>query len=76
MNLDFVTRIVGACGYSMFCCALLCVHSGFVVVLVGVGAGCFDWFVFLVFRGGCVALPRGAVGLYAGCDCGITDSQS
>ena len=69
MNLDFVARIVEACGYSMFCCALLCVHSGFAVVLVGVGvgAGCFAWFVFLVSRGGCVALPRGAVGLYAVC---------
>ena len=27
--------------------------------------------VFLVSRDGCVALPRGAVGLPAVCDCGI-----
>ena len=35
-------------------------------------AGCFAWFVFLVSRGGCVALPRGAMGLSAVCDCGIS----
>ena len=29
-------------------------------------------FVFLVSRDGCVALPRGAMGLSAGCDCGIS----
>ena len=28
-------------------------------------------FVFLVSRGGCVALPRGAMGLSSVCDCGI-----
>ena len=35
-------------------------------------AGCFVWFVFLVSRGCCVALPRGVVGLSAVCDCGIS----
>ena len=34
-------------------------------------AGCFAWFVFLVFRDGCVALPRGAMGLSSVCDYGI-----
>ena len=29
-------------------------------------------FVFLVSRDGCVALPRGAMGLSAVCDCGIS----
>ena len=46
---------MGVCNCSMFCCALLCVHSGNAIVLVGVGwgrAGCFAWFVFLVSRGG------------------------
>ena len=43
----------------MFCCELLCVRSGFAVVLVGkAGAGCFAWFVFLVSRCCCVALPH------------------
>ena len=32
----------------------------------------FAWFVFLVFRDYCVALPRGAMGLSAICDCGIS----
>ena len=35
-------------------------------------AGCFAWFVFLVSRGGCAALPRGATGLSVVCDCGIS----
>ena len=38
----------------------------------GGGAGCFAWFVFLVSRGGWVALPRGAMGLSAVCDCDIS----
>ena len=32
--------------------------------------------VFLVSRDGCVALPRGAMGLSAFCDCGISWSNS
>ena len=35
-------------------------------------AGCFAWFVFLVSWDCCVALPRGAMGLSAVCDCGIS----
>ena len=35
-------------------------------------AGCFAWFVFLVSCYDCVALPRGAMGLSAVCDCGIS----
>ena len=27
-----VAPVVGVCGCSVFCCALLCVHSGFAVV--------------------------------------------
>ena len=38
----------------------------------GVGADCFALFVFLVSRGGWVALLRGAMGLSAVCDCGIS----
>ena len=35
-------------------------------------AGCFAYFVFLVSHDGCVALPNGAMGLPAVCDCGIS----
>ena len=35
-------------------------------------AGCFAQFVFLVSFDGLVALPRGAMGLSAVCDCGIS----
>ena len=35
-------------------------------------AGCFAKFVFWVSRDGCVTLPRGAMALSAGCDCGIS----
>ena len=34
-------------------------------------AGCFAWFVFLMSRESCVALPRGDMGLSSVCDCGI-----
>ena len=34
--------------------------------------GCFAYFVFLVSRDGWAALPRGASGLSAVCDCGIS----
>ena len=36
-------------------------------------AGCFAYFVFLVSRDCCGALPRGAINLSAVCDCGISD---
>ena len=35
-------------------------------------AGCFALFVFLVSRDGRVALPRGAMCLFAVCNCGIS----
>ena len=38
----------------------------------GGGARCFAWFVCLVSRGGWAALPHGASGLSAVCDCGIS----
>ena len=54
----------------MFCCrpTLLYVNSSFSIILMG----CFTWFVFLVSRDCCVDLPRGAIGLSAVCDCGIS----
>ena len=39
-------------------------------------AGCFALFVFLVSRDFGVALPHGAMGLFAFCDCGISWSYS
>ena len=50
---------MGFCTYSMFCCALLCVHSSFAEER----AGCFALFVFLVSHDCCVALPRDTMGL-------------
>ena len=35
-------------------------------------AGCFAWFVILLSRDGWAALPRGAMELFAVCDCGIS----
>ena len=57
----------------MFCCTLLYVHSSFAIILMGEErAGCFAYFVFLVSHDGCVTLPRGAMGLSAVFDCGIS----
>ena len=68
-----VTTIVGFCNCSMFCCALLYVHSGFAIILVGkrelVALLCFTLFVFLVSRDCCVPLTHDATGLSAVCDC-------
>ena len=46
----------------MFCCAFLCVHSSFAIILIGKRerAGCFVLFVFLVSHDCCVALPNDA----------------
>ena len=57
----------------MFCWALLYVHSSFFNQLDGEEkSGCFARFIFLVCRDGCVALSRGAMGLSAVCDSGIS----
>ena len=67
-SLLIVVPIVGVCNCSMFCCTLLFCHH-----LDGEErAVCFAWFVLLVSRDCCVALPRGAMGLSAVCDCGIS----
>ena len=59
--------------YCMFCCTLLYVHSSFAIILRGEGrAVCFAWFVFMLSRDCCMALPRGAMDLSAVCDCGIS----
>ena len=58
LTLFIATPIVGVCNCSMFCCTC---YDG------EERAGCFAWFVFLVSRDGCVALPRSAMGLSAVC---------
>ena len=64
--------IVAFCNCSMFCCALLCVHSSFVIISMRkrelVDLLCLSsW-----SRDCCVALPDDATGLSAVCDCGIS----
>ena len=57
----------------MFCCTLLYGHSRFAIILMEKRElFALLWFVFLVSHDGCVALPRGAMGLSAICDCGIS----
>ena len=56
----------------MFCCTLLYVHSSFAIILMLERAGCFAKSVFLVSSDCLVAHPRGAMGLSAVCDCGIS----
>ena len=63
---------MGFCNCSMFCRALLCVHSSFAIILMIEIAGCFALFVFMVSRDCCVALPRDATDLSAVCECGIS----
>ena len=53
----------------MFCCTLLYVHLSFAIIIDGEERAV--WFVYLVSPDGCVALPRGAIGLSAICVCGI-----
>ena len=52
----------------MFCCTLLYVPSRFEIILMGNR----ELVAFLVSRDCCVALLRGAMGLSAVCDCGIS----
>ena len=57
----------------MICYTLLCVHSSFAIILIGkrelVALLCL---VFQVSDDCNVALPHGAMGLSAFCDCGIS----
>ena len=72
-SLLIVTPIVGICNCSMFCCALLYVHSSFSIILMGKRElVALLFFVYHVSRDCCVALPHGAAGLSAVCHCGIS----
>ena len=48
------------------------VHSSFAIILMGKRELVALLNVFLVSRDCCMALPRGAIGLSAVCDCGIS----
>ena len=52
---------------SMFCCALIYVHSSFAVILMGKRESLLRCFVE-----SCVALPRGVLSFSEVCDCDIS----
>ena len=68
-----VTPNVGFCNCSMFCCALLCIHYSFEIILTG-KRELVDllFFVLLVSRDCSVAFPHDTTGLSAVCDRGIS----
>ena len=70
--LFIVDPIVGVCNCSMFCCTLLYVHSSFVIILMEKRELVALLSLPSWTRDCCVALPRGAMGLSAVCDCGIS----
>ena len=56
------------CNCSTFCCALLCGHSSFAIILTGKR----ELVALLNLSSWCLALPRDFIGLSAVCDCGIS----
>ena len=57
----------------MFCCTLLYIHSSIAIILMGKRElVALLSLSFLVSCDGCVALPRGAMGLSAVSDCVIS----
>ena len=63
---------MGVCNCSLFCCTLLYVHSSIAIILMGKRElvsllNLSSWCLVIVER-----LSRGAVGLTAVCDCGIS----
>ena len=63
---------MGVCNCSMFWCTLLYVHSSVAIILMGKR----ELVALLYLSSWCLAmverLPRGATGLSAVCDCGIS----
>ena len=64
---------MGVCDCSMFCCALLYGHSSIAIILMGKRElvallNLSSWCLVVVGR----LFPRGATGLAAVCDCGIS----
>ena len=71
--LYIVNPVVGFSNCSMFCCTFLYVHSSFAIILMGKSVlVALLSFSSWCSRGCCVALPRGAMGLSAVCDSGIS----
>ena len=72
---------MGVCNCSMFCCTLFHVHSSIAIILMGkrepvallnLSSCCLMMVEWLLSHDGSVALPRGAMGMSAVCDCGIS----
>ena len=70
-TLLIVTSIVRFCNCSMFCNALLCVHSSSAIISMG-KRELVALLVFLISCDCCVTLPHNATGLSAVCGCGIS----
>ena len=66
-SLLIVAPIVGFYNCSMFCCALLCVHFSFAIILMGKRER--ELVALLCLSSWCVALPNDATS--AVCDCDI-----
>ena len=62
---------MGVCNCSMFCCALLYVHSSFAIILMG-KRELVALLSLSFWCDGCVALPPDAMSLSAVYDCGIS----
>ena len=67
-----VTPIAGVCNSYMFCCTLLYVYSSFVIILMGKGELAALLRLTFLVSADCFVLPRGALGLSAVCNCGIS----
>ena len=61
-SLWIVTPIVGFCGCSVFCCALLCVHSSFAIISMGkrelVALLCFSSWCLMIVVWLFLTMPR------------------
>ena len=62
MDVYRITPIVGLCNCSMFCCALLCVHSSFAIILMGkrelVAFLCLSSWCLIIVRWLFLTMPR------------------
>ena len=63
---------MGFCNCSMFCCTFLYVPSSFAIILMGKRELVALLSLVSWSHDCCVALPRGAMGLSALCDYGIS----
>ena len=67
---------VGVLCLSVFCFALLCVHSSFAIILMRkrkqIALLLLSYRCFATINVRTVALPNGAMGWFPLCDCGIS----